>query len=211
MVARMISRRTLLIGLASAPLGACNSTQGPALKAGFLGDVGESYTRQPSDKPQDSSPNGEIVRPTHLARKTVPYHGSETPGTILVKTRERQLYLVLEDETAIQYPVGVGKAGKQWQGRTEVDGAYVQPAWAPTPEIKRDNPSLPDVIPGGAPNNPMGERVLTLSGGDYAIHGTNRPESIGTYASYGCIRMFNDDIVDLFKRVRVGTQVLVSA
>ena len=88
--------------------------------------------------------------------------------------------------------------------------AYVEPAWAPTSDIRRDNPSLPDLIPGGAPENPMGARVLTLSGGKYAIHGTNRPESIGTYASYGCVRMFNEDVIDLFRRVGVGTPVIVA-
>jgi lipoprotein-anchoring transpeptidase ErfK/SrfK len=140
----------------------------------------------------------------------VAYRGDEPPGTIVIKTSERRLYLVLGDQTAVRYPVGVGRAGKQWQGRAEIDGAYIQPAWAPTDEIKRDNPDLPDVIPGGAPNNPMGARALTLSGGKYAIHGTNRPESVGTYASYGCIRMLNEDIVDLFKRVHVGTEVVVT-
>jgi lipoprotein-anchoring transpeptidase ErfK/SrfK len=140
----------------------------------------------------------------------VAYQGGELPGTVVIKTKERRLYLVLSDETAIRYAVGVGKAGRQWHGRAVIDGAHVQPAWAPTPEIKRDNPSLPDVIPGGSPGNPMGARALTLSGGEYAIHGTNRPESIGTYASYGCIRMFNEDVVDLFRRVRIGTEVVVT-
>src|SRR5215204_844380 len=102
-------------------------------------------------------------------------------GTIVINTRERRLYLVLDGEVAIRYAVGVGRAGRQWQGGAVIDGAHIEPAWAPTPEIKRDNPSLPDVIPGGTPGNPMGARALTLSGGEYAIHGTNRPESIGTY------------------------------
>ena len=129
----------------------------------------------------------------------------------MVKTGERRLYLVMEEGTAIRYPVGVGKTGKQWQGIAEVDGADIRPAWAPTTDIRRDNPNVPDLIPGGSPDNPMGERVLTLSGGEYAIHGTNRPELIGTYASYGCIRMFNEDVVDLFGRVQVGTKVVVTA
>jgi lipoprotein-anchoring transpeptidase ErfK/SrfK len=103
----------------------------------------------------------------------------------------------------------VGKPGKQWFGTKAIDGKYVQPAWSPPSEVKRDNPRLPNVIPGGAPNNPMGVAALTLSGGEYAIHGTNRPNSIGTYASYGCIRMYNPDIADLFGRVSVGTPVVV--
>jgi lipoprotein-anchoring transpeptidase ErfK/SrfK len=140
----------------------------------------------------------------------VPYKGGELPGTIVVRTKERKLLFVVASKKAISYPVGVGKAGKQWQGRAEIDGAYMQPAWAPTPEIKRDNPTLPSLIPGGAKNNPMGSRALTLSGGKYAIHGTNRPNSIGTDASYGCIRMFNEDIIDLYDRVSVGTKVVVT-
>jgi lipoprotein-anchoring transpeptidase ErfK/SrfK len=77
----------------------------------------------------------------------------------------------------------------------------MRPAWSPPEEVRLDNPNLPDVIPGGAPNNPMGLAALTVSGGEYAIHGTNRPESIGKFASYGCIRMHNEDIADLFERV----------
>ncbi len=116
---------------------------------------------------------------------------------------------MLGDGTAIRYPVAVGKPGKQWFGATRIDGKYVNPAWSPPAVVRRDNPSLPHVIPGGSPGNPMGVRALTLSGDEYAIHGTNRPDSIGTSASYGCIRMHNRDIVDLYDRVTVGTQVVV--
>ena len=105
--------------------------------------------------------------------------------------------------------MAVGRPGKQWQGQARVSGKYVQPAWTPPAEVKADNPALPDVIPGGAPNNPMGVAAMTLSGGEYAIHGTNRPDSIGKFASYGCIRMLNQDITDLFERVDVGAQVVV--
>ena len=144
------------------------------------------------------------------AREVVAFDdGASRPGTIVVRTSERKLYLVLGNGAAIRYPVAVGKAGKQWQGWAKVDGKYVEPAWAPPDEVRRDNPRLPDLIPGGSPRNPMGVRALTLTGGEYAIHGTNRPDSIGTYASYGCIRMYNQDIVDLFDRVAVGTHVVV--
>ena len=120
-------------------------------------------------------------------------------------------YFIVEEGRAIRYPVGVGRAGKQWQGRAEIDGKHVNPAWSPPEEVLRDNPRLPPVYPGGSPENPMGPRALTLSGGEgYAIHGTSRPHSIGTFASYGCIRMFNEDILDLFERVKVGTEVLVT-
>jgi lipoprotein-anchoring transpeptidase ErfK/SrfK len=131
-------------------------------------------------------------------------------GTIMVSTTQRRLYLMLGNGQAVRYPVGVGKAGKQWAGTSYIDGKYRNPAWAPPAEVKRDNPRLPDVIPGGSPRNPMGVAAMTLSGGQYAIHGTNVPNSIGGYVSYGCIRMYNQDITDLFDRVSVGAQVVVT-
>jgi lipoprotein-anchoring transpeptidase ErfK/SrfK len=130
-------------------------------------------------------------------------------GTVIVRTQERRLYYVLGDGRAIRYPVGVGRAGKQWAGTTRIDGKYVKPAWAPPKEVKRDKPSIPDLIPGGSPRNPMGAAALTLAGGEYAIHGTNMPGSVGGYVSYGCIRMYNQDVVDLYGRVSVGTTVMV--
>jgi lipoprotein-anchoring transpeptidase ErfK/SrfK len=131
-------------------------------------------------------------------------------GTIVVRTGERHLYLVLGNGQAIRYLVGVGRAGKQWAGVSRIDGKYLNPAWAPPAVVKRDNPRLPDVIAGGSPRNPMGVAALTLAGGEYAIHGTNMPGSIGGFVSYGCIRMYNQDISDLFGRVSVGTAVVVT-
>ena len=145
------------------------------------------------------------------ARETVAFNETVRPGTIVVKTKERRLYLVVSQGQAIRYPVAVGRAGKQWQGETRINAKYVEPAWSPPDEVKRDNPKLPDVIPGGTSANPMGARAMTLSGGgQYAIHGTNNPKSIGTFASYGCVRMLNADIQDLYERVGVGTQVVMA-
>ena len=137
-------------------------------------------------------------------------HGDYSPGTIVVRTNERRLYLVLEQGRAMRYPVGVGKSGKQWAGTTTIDGKYLNPAWSPPQEVRRDKPSIPDVIPGGSPRNPMGVAAMTLAGGEYAIHGTNVPGSVGGFVSYGCIRMLNTDISDLFQRVSVGTTVVVT-
>ena len=144
------------------------------------------------------------------AREVVAFPDGVSPGTVVVRTAERRLYLVNGDGTAIRYPVAVGRPGKQWTGATRIDGKYVEPAWSPPSEVKRDNPRLPNVIAGGSPRNPMGAAAMTLAGGEYAIHGTNRPSSVGTYASYGCIRMYNQDVVDLYGRVDVGTQVYVT-
>lgn len=144
------------------------------------------------------------------AREIVNFREDYSRGTIVVKTSERRLYLVIGDGQAIRYPVGVGRAGKTWTGTAYINGKFRKPAWSPPAVVKRDNPHLPDVIPGGAPNNPMGAAALTLSGGgEYAIHGTNVPNSVGGFVSYGCFRMYNHDIEDLFDRVRYGTPVVV--
>ena len=142
------------------------------------------------------------------ARATVAFNGYSA-GTIVVVTHERRLYYVLGNGQAISYPVGVGRFGKQWAGETRIDGKYIKPAWSPPREVKRDKPRLPNVIPGGSPRNPMGVAAMTLAGGEYAIHGTNTPNSIGGFVSYGCIRMYNQDITDLYGRVGVGTPVVV--
>lgn len=148
------------------------------------------------------------VSPSFAAGDIVAFSGRA--GTIVVRTAERRLYLVLGDGQALRYVVGVGRPGRQWSGTSTIAAKYVRPNWAPPDAVRRDRPGLPDLIPGGSPANPMGEAALTLSGGEYAIHGTNAPDSIGGFVSYGCIRMFNSDIVDLYQRVRVGTSVLVT-
>ncbi|MDO8875171.1 MAG: L,D-transpeptidase [Pseudolabrys sp.] len=132
-----------------------------------------------------------------------------SPGTIVVKTNERRLYFVVGDGRAIRYPVGVGRAGKTWFGTAHIAGKYLKPGWSPPDEIRRDRPSLPAVIPGGSPSNPMGAAALVLDRGQYAIHGTNAPGSIGRFVSYGCIRMHNQDVMDLYQRVGWGTKVVV--
>jgi lipoprotein-anchoring transpeptidase ErfK/SrfK len=144
------------------------------------------------------------------AREVVAFRGDVSAGTVVVRTSERRLYYVIGDGRAIRYPVGVGRAGQQWSGTTRIDGKYIRPAWSPPAAVRRDKPSLPDVIAGGSPRNPMGAAALTLSGGEYAIHGTNAPGSVGGFVSYGCIRMFNQDVVDLYGRVSVGTTVMVT-
>ena len=140
----------------------------------------------------------------------VGFRGDYSPGTIVIRTNERRLYYVIDQNHAVRYPVGVGKSGKQWAGTTQIDGKYRNPAWSPPAEVRRDKPHIPDVIPGGSPRNPMGVAAMTLAGGEYAIHGTNMPGSVGGFVSYGCIRMYNEDIMDLYSRVGVGTRVVVT-
>jgi lipoprotein-anchoring transpeptidase ErfK/SrfK len=131
------------------------------------------------------------------------------PGTIVVRTAERRLYFSLDGYHALRFPVGVSKAGMQWSGVTRVAGKYVRPAWSPPDIIRRKNPNLPDVIPGGSPRSPMGAAALTLGDGEYAIHGTNRPSSIGRFVSLGCIRLHNSDVIDLYARAPIDTPVIV--
>jgi lipoprotein-anchoring transpeptidase ErfK/SrfK len=144
------------------------------------------------------------------ARDVVGFSGGYAAGTVVVRTNERSLYYVLGNGQAVRYTVGVGRAGKQWSGTAIINGKYLHPAWTPPAEIKHDKPNLPDVIPGGSGRNPMGAAALTLSQGEYAIHGTNNPASIGGSVSYGCIRMYNADILDLYGRVGFGTRVVVT-
>src|SRR5664279_3228491 len=144
-----------------------------------------------------------------LARDTVGFGGNYQPGTIVIITQNRELYFVLGGGQAIRYPVGVGRAGMAWHGRAQIAEKFLKPAWGPPADIALANPRLPLSIPGGSPRNPMGAAAMGLNRGNYAIHGTNAPGSIGHFVSHGCIRMFNEDILDLYSRARVGTEVVV--
>ena len=135
---------------------------------------------------------------------------SYMPGTIVIRTGERRLYYIVGAGQAIRYPVGVGRAGMQWSGTASINGKYIEPAWSAPASIRRDYRSLPSVVPGGSSHNPMGAAAITLSRGEYAIHGTNAPGTIGGFVSHGCIRMHNEDIMDLYSRVGVGTRVVVT-
>ena len=135
---------------------------------------------------------------------------SERPsGSILISRSARMLYFILDGRSAIAYPVAVARRGMEWRGAAHVAAKYVEPAWSPPDAVKRDHPGLPDVIPGGSPHNPMGARALALDRDEIAIHGTSPAmrASIGSAASYGCIRMRNEDVIDLYDRVGVGANV----
>jgi lipoprotein-anchoring transpeptidase ErfK/SrfK len=140
------------------------------------------------------------------AGHVVPF-GGYAAGTIIISTSARELHYVLGNGQAIRYPVGVGKAGMAWHGRAQVALKRIQPAWQAPPSITGG--AYGPVIPGGSPRNPMGAAVLGLDHGNYAIHGTNNPSSIGGFVSHGCIRMYNSDVLDLYRRAPLGTQVIV--
>jgi len=137
--------------------------------------------------------------------------GAYRPGSIVISQHLRKLFFVVQSGEAIAYPVAVAKHGKEWSGYAKVEGKYVEPAWSPPDSVKRDHPELPNVIPGGSPHNPMGARAITLDREEVAIHGTTQKmrASVGTAASYGCIRMRNEDVIDLYDRVSVGADVVM--
>ncbi|MGE0195405.1 MAG: L,D-transpeptidase [Methylocystis sp.] len=146
------------------------------------------------------------------ARNIVSISPDVAPGTIVISASKRRLFYVVDTGVAISYPVAVPKRGKEWAGETSVEGKYVNPDWVPPAVVKADHPELPNFIPGGSPRNPMGVRALTLGRGEVAIHGTTRKmrASVGTAASYGCIRMLNEDVSDLYERVSVGSPVMMT-
>jgi lipoprotein-anchoring transpeptidase ErfK/SrfK len=147
-----------------------------------------------------------------LAGRVIGYESGYPPGAILISQSAKTLYLILDSRTAIAYPVAVAKHGKEWSGFARVEAKFVEPAWSPPDSVRRDHPELPDVIPGGSPHNPMGARAITLDRDEIAIHGTTAAmrASIGSAASYGCIRMYNEDVIDLFGRVAVGAPVIMT-
>jgi lipoprotein-anchoring transpeptidase ErfK/SrfK len=143
-----------------------------------------------------------------LRRQVVNYRTSEAPGTIIIDTPNTFLYLVMPGGKAMRYGIGVGREGFTWAGTKTIERKAEWPDWTPPPEMIQRQPYLPRFVAGGD-GNPMGARGMYLSGSVYRIHGTNAPESIGTQVSSGCIRLVNEDVIDLYNRVHVGTKVVV--
>jgi lipoprotein-anchoring transpeptidase ErfK/SrfK len=141
-------------------------------------------------------------------RQVVAYHGDEKPGTIIIDTPHYFLYLVAEGDTALRYGIGVGRPGFTWAGVKEISAMREWPDWRPPDDMLKRRPDLPRYMAGG-PDNPLGARALYLGSTLYRIHGSNEPWTIGTQVSSGCIRMRNDDVTDLYGRVKVGTKVKV--
>ena len=154
-----------------------------------------------------STDNGNQVR-ADLRRVTVDYPSNEAPGTIIVDTPNTYLYYVLGGGKAIRYGIGVGREGFTWAGVKTVERKAEWPDWNPPPEMIARSPYLPRFMAGGV-TNPLGARAMYLSGTFYRIHGTNAPSTIGSRATAGCIRMANEDVIDLYDRVKVGAKVVV--
>lgn len=151
--------------------------------------------------------NGTETR-ADLRRRLVEYRGSQPPGTIIVDTPNTYLYLLLPGGKAIRYGIGVGREGFTWSGVKRVERKAVWPDWTPPPEMVARSPYLPRFTAGGQ-GKPLGARALYLSGSMYRIHCTNAPWTIGSRATSGCIRMVNEDVIDLYERVKIGAKVVV--
>jgi lipoprotein-anchoring transpeptidase ErfK/SrfK len=154
-----------------------------------------------------STDNGNQVR-ADLRRVTVDYPSNEAPGIVIVDTQNTYLYYVLGGGKAIRYGIGVGREGFTWAGVKTVERKAEWPDWTPPPEMIARSPYLPRFMAGGV-TNPLGARAMYLSGTFYRIHGTNAPSTIGSRATAGCIRMANEDVIDLYDRVKVGAKVVV--
>lgn len=174
------------------------------------GDAGRHARGERAPQPVASAPGygaRALLDPKFLPQ-TVAYAGPEKPGTIIIDTPEHFLYLIEPGGTARRYGIGVGRPGFTWAGVKEITAKREWPDWRPPPEMLQRRPDLPGFMAGG-PENPLGARAMYLGSSLYRIHGSNEPWTIGTAVSSGCIRMRNEDVIDLYDRVKVGTRVVV--
>ncbi len=160
------------------------------------------------DEPGRVSTEEVVIADGPFRRQLVFFRTTDAPGTIEIHTAERFLYLVLGNNRALRYGIGVGREGFQWSGLVTIVRKAEWPDWTPPPEMIARQPYLPRFMAGG-PGNPMGARAMYLGGTVYRIHGTNQPETIGESVSSGCFRLANGDVVDLYSRANVGTKVIV--
>jgi lipoprotein-anchoring transpeptidase ErfK/SrfK len=199
MPARKLIPRVLLVSVSLA-LGSITGTERTFAQPG---------RSMPTDDEPGVVPDPRDERlPAAFQRQAVFYRTNEPAGTIIVDTADRYLYLIQGNNRAIRYGIGVGREGFQWQGLLRVTRKAEWPDWTPPPEMIRRQPYLPRFMAGG-PGNPMGARALYLGETIYRIHGTNQPQTIGSAVSSGCFRLVNNDVVDLYERVPVGTKVVV--
>jgi lipoprotein-anchoring transpeptidase ErfK/SrfK len=153
-------------------------------------------------------PTGGYYAASPVPRQTVTFAENQRPGTIVISTRERRLYLVLGNGQALRYGIGVGRDGFSWSGVKRVTAKKEWPTWTPPSQMLRRRPDLPRFMKGG-PDNPLGARAMYLGSTLYRIHGSNEPETIGQAVSSGCFRLTNEDVIDLYNRVQVGATVIV--
>jgi len=143
-------------------------------------------------------------------REVVRFSPAFAPGQVIVSFGDRRLYFISRTGEAVSYPIAIPRDEDRWEGETTVTNKRINPSWTPTPAMMAENPRLPRWVPGGHPMNPLGVRALYLGSSAYRIHGTDAPWTIGTAVSKGCIRMYNQDVLDLYPRVAIGAKVLVT-
>jgi lipoprotein-anchoring transpeptidase ErfK/SrfK len=165
----------------------------------------DPLTRQPLYSAEDEAVNAQA---SPVPRQVVSFNGRYAPGTIVVSTSERRLYFVLGNGQAIRYGIGVGRPGFTWSGTHSITMKREWPDWRPPAAMLKRRPDLPRHMKGG-PDNPLGARAMYIGSTIYRIHGSNEPETIGEAVSSGCIRMTNDDVIDLYNRARIGARVIV--
>nr|WP_144293714.1 L,D-transpeptidase [Rhodoligotrophos appendicifer] len=153
-------------------------------------------------------PGKAAYKTDYSGKRLEAFDGPQKPGTIIVRTAERKLYLVLPGKQAMVYGVGVGRDGFTWKGTHRVTRKAEWPGWTPPAEMHKRQPGLPAYMPGG-PDNPLGARAMYIGSTIYRIHGTSQPWTIGQAVSSGCIRMVNEEVIDLYSRVKVGATVIV--
>jgi lipoprotein-anchoring transpeptidase ErfK/SrfK len=168
---------------------------------------GSAYARLQEETVETAQSERRPLDPRFLPQ-AVGYNGAEKPGTIIIDTPNRFLFLVQEDGRALRYGIGVGRPGFTWSGVKQVSAKREWPDWIPPEDMLARRPDLPHFMAGG-PENPLGARAMYLGSSIYRIHGSNEPWSIGTAVSSGCIRMRNQDVIDLYERVKIGTKVVV--
>jgi lipoprotein-anchoring transpeptidase ErfK/SrfK len=179
-----------------------------AVQAQGKGMVPPAETMDVGDEPGRVSTEEVTITEGPYARQMVFFRSNEAPGTVVIHSAERFLYVVQPNNRALRYGIGVGREGFQWSGLVQVSRKAEWPDWRPPPEMLQRQPYLPRFMAGG-PGNPMGARALYLGSTVFRVHGTNQPETIGQSISSGCFRLANGDIIDLYSRVPLGTKVVV--
>jgi lipoprotein-anchoring transpeptidase ErfK/SrfK len=176
--------------------------------APWFGQQGPIFQQVMPDRESADVPGETKEMPARFRRQIVDYPTREAPGTIVIDTPHTRLYYVLGGGKAVSYGIGVGRDGFTWSGAQSISRKAEWPDWTPPEEMLQRQPYLPRFMAGG-PSNPLGARAMYLGNTIYRIHGTNAPETIGSHVSSGCIRMVNEDVIDLYNRVNIGTKVVV--
>jgi lipoprotein-anchoring transpeptidase ErfK/SrfK len=208
-MSRKIESYASLTALIAAAALSCGTAQAQTTYA-FLTPPAQNQFAPPPQAavPVDPADTDDAQLPARLRKQIVDYRTTEAPGTVIVDTPHTYLYYVLGNGKALRYGIGVGREGFTWSGVRNVERKAEWPDWYPPSAMLKRQPYLPRMTAGG-PGNPLGARAMYIGGTDYRIHGTNNPETIGKNVSSGCIRMTNEDVIDLYSRVKVGAKVVV--